>query len=102
MGKGGVDLGTHAIHLFAYQVQGVAFFAVALGNLQQAARGHHTLLLFPHRLRYGTDSHHGCQRVTGLCTDIDIGIGSNHRRGTAGTDIHIVRHRVRPGFLACS
>ena len=105
----------------ANQVEGVALLfhilvevhLLALGNLHQGAvlvvladfRRHGACALagsylVEHLLGHGTDGRHRRHHHVLHATDIEVGIGTHHRRVAAGANVVANDHRVREGLRA--
>ena len=97
----------------AYQVDGVALGIDAIGNLHHRSvtdiLGYcrHLVLsaqtsgfLFKHLLGHGANGRHRCQHDVLHRTDVEVGIGTHHRRVAAGADVVVNDHRVREGLVA--
>ena len=90
-----LQLRTVGQRLVAYQVELIALGIHSLSNRHQRS-----YVVLIHRVGQCTDGRHRHHLDVLYHTDIQVGIGANHRRIVARGNLVLRRHRVRVGLIA--
>ena len=78
----------------------LARFVHAACHLHHSASRHSTLHQLIQTVSHGTQGYHGAHHHVGLHADIEVSIGTYHRRTRRGADVLVGSHGVVEGALA--